>query len=47
MAADHLEPSTNPPTNMEERRLSQATFESKFAAGRWRAESTRRWLQWH
>ena len=34
-----------PPTNEEEERLSRATFESKFVAERWRAESARRWLQ--
>ena len=38
---DYLEP----PTNTEAERLSQATFESKFLAERWRAEPARRWLE--
>ena len=33
-----------PPANGEEARRSQATFESKFIAERWRAASARQWL---
>lgn len=34
-----------PPTKSEDERVSQATFELKFVAERWRAEPARRWLQ--
>ena len=33
------------PSRSEDERLSQATFESKFVAERWRAEPARQWLQ--
>ena len=44
--SDVLEPERLvPPTHADEDRLSQAGFELKFVAERWRAESARRWLE--